>query len=191
MVGRTYSDPGEGAFLREHVDIHAVPFVDKDGVQKGDQGKLRHPHDHWEDYRGESIYAATRELKRQSPSWRGEFALALDLHCPYYRDDFIHFVAPEPDWMPRFDRFVHILSGSQQGPLRFDPKDCVPYGVGWNCGNSDFGEYFRQRGGAGLAFIIEFPYALVKGPPVTVAGARSFGGDLARAMVRYIQGQGS
>ena len=36
------------------VAVAAIPFVDKDGVEAGDQGKNRKPHDHNRDYAGEA-----------------------------------------------------------------------------------------------------------------------------------------
>jgi hypothetical protein len=38
------------------VEFCIAPFMDKDGVEEGDQGKLRWPHDHWEDYAEGSRY---------------------------------------------------------------------------------------------------------------------------------------
>ncbi|MCC6443715.1 MAG: hypothetical protein IT210_09710 [Armatimonadetes bacterium] len=56
----------ESVFLREHVDLHAVPFLDTDGVEEGDQGKNRSPHDH----NGISrIPRSTPPPGRWVPSW--------------------------------------------------------------------------------------------------------------------------
>lgn len=54
----TDSDP-DARWLRERVQFIIVPFVDLDGVEDGDQGKNRRPHDHGRDYEGASIFAAT------------------------------------------------------------------------------------------------------------------------------------
>ena len=40
-----------------------VPFVDKDGVEEGDQGKNRAPRDHNRDYAGASMYPETGALR--------------------------------------------------------------------------------------------------------------------------------
>ena len=40
----------------------AVPFVDKDGVEDGDQGKNRMPHDHARDYGPNAIYPEVRAI---------------------------------------------------------------------------------------------------------------------------------
>ncbi|OCT14827.1 hypothetical protein A8709_11705 [Paenibacillus pectinilyticus] len=51
------------AFL-DRFCIHFVPFVDIDGVENGDQGKGRAPHDHNRDYIDQPIYAVTRAIMR-------------------------------------------------------------------------------------------------------------------------------
>src|SRR5699024_2891825 len=43
-------------YLRKYVEFSFIPFVDKDGVEDGDQGKGRNPHDHNRDYRKSPIY---------------------------------------------------------------------------------------------------------------------------------------
>jgi len=46
IMEEVLADTEEGRWLREHVEFLVVPFVDKDGVEDGDQGKNRRPHDH-------------------------------------------------------------------------------------------------------------------------------------------------
>jgi hypothetical protein len=50
------SESKDGRWFRENVEVVIVPFMDKDGVEEGDQGKNRKPHDHNRDYIGESIH---------------------------------------------------------------------------------------------------------------------------------------
>ena len=74
------SDSAAGRQFRTSYVLYAVPFVDKDGVEEGDQGKNRKPHDHNRDYGEQSIYPevqAIKDLDRQVG-----FRFALDLHCP-------------------------------------------------------------------------------------------------------------
>jgi hypothetical protein len=51
------ADDETGRWYRQHVSAVLVPFVDKDGVEDGDQGKNRKPHDHNRDYAGENVHA--------------------------------------------------------------------------------------------------------------------------------------
>lgn len=73
----------DGRWFRENVEILAIPFVDKDGVEDGDQGKNRLPHDHNRDYKGKSIYPSVAAIRSFVPAWsEGRLKVAFDLHCP-------------------------------------------------------------------------------------------------------------
>ncbi|HNT37118.1 MAG TPA: M14 family zinc carboxypeptidase, partial [bacterium] len=89
LMQAVISNSEEFAWLRNNVEFLVVPFVDKDGVEDGDQGKMRHPHDHNRDYLGEpadSIYPEVRALREFVPKWSGGLLrVGLDLHCPYIR----------------------------------------------------------------------------------------------------------
>src|SRR5699024_396067 len=77
------ADPA-AQWLREHVELAGVPFVDLDGVEAGDQGKNRAPHDHGRDYGPtEGIYASVRAIRDllRDPT-RPPFDAVLDLRCP-------------------------------------------------------------------------------------------------------------
>lgn len=72
------SEPAQ-EFRRKYV-LYAVPFVDKDGVEEGDQGKNRRPHDHNRDYGEKSIYPEVQAIKKLDTE--KNFRFALDFHCP-------------------------------------------------------------------------------------------------------------
>ena len=86
----------DGRWLRDRVEFTVVPFMDKDGVEDGDQGKRRKPHDHWEDYGPDSLYPTVQALKRLLSRWDdGRLRFYLDLHCPWMRggsSEVIYFV---------------------------------------------------------------------------------------------------
>ncbi|MCY3021355.1 MAG: hypothetical protein NTW87_20260, partial [Planctomycetota bacterium] len=46
ILAAMLADDDTGRWYREHASAMIVPFVDKDGVEDGDQGKNRKPHDH-------------------------------------------------------------------------------------------------------------------------------------------------
>jgi len=74
------SDSPSGVALRKKYVVYAIPFVDKDGVENGDQGKNRQPHDHNRDYGEKSIYPeiiAIRKLDAEK-----DFRFTFDIHCP-------------------------------------------------------------------------------------------------------------
>ena len=80
FIAAAMADTPAGKKFRERHVLFAVPFVDKDGVEAGDQGKNRKPHDHNRDYGEESIYPEIRAIKRLHEKQR--FRYALDFHCP-------------------------------------------------------------------------------------------------------------
>src|SRR5690606_23561203 len=66
--------------------ILVIPFVDKDGVEKGEQGKNRRGRDHNKDYSGESIYPESQAIRAFLPVWgKNNLEALIDLHCPYIR----------------------------------------------------------------------------------------------------------
>ncbi|MBL8849865.1 MAG: hypothetical protein JNG89_09280, partial [Planctomycetaceae bacterium] len=81
----------DGAWLRENVELVVVPIMDVDGVEDGDQGKLRAPHDHWLDYGDGSLYEEVRALKQRFQDNPQPVDVALDIHCPSIRDEKLYF----------------------------------------------------------------------------------------------------
>ena len=78
--------PADDPFWKEYC-IYVVPMMDVAGVENGDQGKNRLPHDHnrdWED--GKEIYEVTKDLKafaRAKQADGKQIAMFIDFHCPY------------------------------------------------------------------------------------------------------------
>ncbi len=67
------------AFRAKHI-AYVIPFVDKDGVEKGDQGKNRKPHDHNRDYGEPSLYPEIIAIKQLDED--KDFKFTFDIHCP-------------------------------------------------------------------------------------------------------------
>lgn len=187
------ADDDDGRWLRQNVELITVPFMDKDGVEAGDQGKMRKPHDHWLDYAGESRYESVRALrKRFEREPRQRVDVALDLHCPYLRDQRIYFAtSPQPRVAAETARLSELLEQNQRGTLRHAAQDNMPFGKGWNTAET----YARQRSfalwadelpGIRVSGTLEVPYATVGGTAVTAASARAFGQDLARALRLFL-----
>ena len=186
------SDTKEGAWLRENAEFLAVPFVDKDGVEDGDQGKNRRPRDHNRDYDGQSVHASVRAIREQAPRWsEGKLRIALDLHCPGIRGENheeIYFVgSPDQAMWTRVLKFATLLEKTQRGPLVYRTANNIPFGKAWNTADSFKAGMSNSRWAAGLpgmvvATSIEIPYANAGGEVVTADSARAFGADLARAI---------
>jgi hypothetical protein len=194
-------DDRDLGWLRENVEFFIVPFMDKDGVEDGDQGKNRRPRDHVLDYEGESIYSSTAALREQIPSWsERKLKIVLDLHCPYLRNtnggwnELIYFVGP-PDKTVEKEmlEFATILSANLRGELIFQSDNFLPFGQDWNVAEDyiDKGlpvhHWTSTIEGILLSSILEIPYSMHEGQQVTPQNLRLFGKDLAIAMAKYLQ----
>jgi len=199
VVDAVLADTPLGRWFRENVELAAVPFMDKDGVEDGDQGKNRKPHDHNRDYLGESIYPSVAALKEFVPKWsRGRLRLAIDMHCPYIRgggdgtssNERIFFVGnPSREMWERQQQFCRILQQVQSGPLVYNVKNNLPWGEKWNTLKEprSCSRWTASLPGILVGTTIEIPYANVAGQPVTVESARALGHDLARAIRTYLE----
>jgi len=186
-----------GKWLREHVELLAIPFMDKDGVEDGDQGKNRKPHDHNRDYGGESIYPSVKALRELAPKWSGgRLHAAIDLHCPHIRgahNEVIYLVgSADPAIWKAQSRFGRILEAAATGPLPYRARNNLPFGKAWNTarnygGQKSFARWAGELPGIRLATTFEIPYANASRKPVTAESARAFGRDIAKALRRYLE----
>jgi len=198
LIAAVLADDQEGRWLREQAEFFIVPFVDKDGVEEGDQGKLRRPHDHWLDYAGRSIYPEVRAIRKRVAAWyAGRMHVALDIHCPYMTDRHIYLAgSADPRIAAALQRFSRLLASFATGPLRYDPRHNMPFGKGWNTPRT-YGQHksmalwAEQFPEMRLAATLEVPYAQVESEPVTPQSARRFGRDLARALYAFLRGTGA
>ena len=199
VIDAVLADTPDGRWFRQNVELVAIPFMDKDGVEDGDQGKNRKPHDHNRDYLGESIYPSVAALRELVPKWsRGRLRLAIDMHCPYIRgggdrqssNERIFFVGnPSQETWERQQQFCRILQQVQTGPLVYDPKHNLPWGQAWNTLEEprSCSRWTALLPGVLVGTTMEIPYANVAGQPVTVESARALGHDLALAIRTYLE----
>lgn len=200
------SEDPAARWLREHVEIAVVPFVDLDGVEDGDQGKNRAPHDHGRDYGPtEGIYASVRAIRDllRDPT-RPPFDAVLDLHCPNITaratDERIYFVgSPDAENWALVERLADELQRGATGPLPYRSSNNLPFGTAWNVAKNyvsrdgravpqqSIGWFLDNQPGTGLHGILEFPYATAEGVEVNASSARGFGVDLIRALGRYLR----
>jgi hypothetical protein len=197
LLAAVLADDPVGAWFQDTVDVLVVPFMDKDGVEQGDQGKNRRPRDHNRDYAGESVHPEVAALRALTPEWSGGLLrIALDLHCPYIRGDYnehIYMVgsADSAVW-ERQQAFGALLEEVNDGPLSYHVSDNLPHGEAWNRasnydGGLSFGRWAEGIPGIWLSGTIEIPYANVHGVPVTAESAHAFGRSLARAIKKYLE----
>ena len=195
IMDEVLGDTNEGRWLRERMEFFLVPFMDKDGVEEGDQGKNRKPHDHNRDYDGESRYASVRAVRELVTRRLGsrKIAFALDLHCPSIRgpnNERIYFVGgPDQANWARVGEFAKVLEAEQRGPLHYRAADNLPYGQAWNTLEGlprSFGRWAAAQPNVRVGTSLEIPYANVSETTVTPQNARAFGHDLARALTHYL-----
>ena len=176
---------------RKMYEISAVPFVDKDGVIDGDQGKNRRPHDHARDYGDSPIYPETKAIMALVKDER--FELMLDIHCPGLygaNNEHIYFVGPESK---RFEAETLALAGilaEEAAGLALFSGDVLLFGSAWNTGdNYKNGKPIRDWAD-GLDFVthavsIEIPFANARGTTLSADLMRLFGRIFARALLKY------
>ncbi len=181
--------------LLKNTAFYAVPFVDKDGAEEGDQGKNRLPRDHAQDYcRGASLYPETEALVRLVRAERP--CIVLDLHCPWLKfepNERLHFVGPESKRMERaMDAWAVRLERELPPGLPYSASDNIRFGTGWNtaenyakgrmlsccCGGFDF---------VRVALALEIPYANMRGCVLDAAKARELGSVLLRVAAAALQ----
>ena len=205
------SDTEDGRWLRDHGDFFIVPFVDKDGVEDGDQGKNRRPHDHNRDYI-QRIYPEIRAITEQVPAWSdGKPLFYFDLHCPWLRggsdgnapekgtNEYLYFVGKNPEvYLGHFEKlqhFANILETVKKGTIPYRSSFNLPYGVSWNIASTWKTEsnLLNSSGwGATLpnaifSASIEIPFANASGVVVDAVSARELGYDLAKAIRVYLE----
>ena len=183
-------------WLKSKVEFSLIPFMDKDGVENGDQGKNRMPHDHNRDYTGTSIYASVDALRKWVPVWsENKLAVTLDLHCPWIKaenNENIYVVGSLDEKIADQQRlFCRILKSTNSGELKISEKFFFPFGKDWNSTEKatpglSFSKWSAQLEGVKLPISIEFPYANNEGQTITQENARAFGIDLAKAIKKYL-----
>lgn len=188
----------DDSWLRRNVQFAVIPFVDKDGVEDGDQGKNRRPRDHNRDYDGQSVHPTTAAIRQWAPAWSaGRLAFALDMHCPWIRGDHnedIYFPGGEDqrNW-GEIVKFSRILERVNKGPLPYSTSNNLPFGTAWNNASNysqgmSFARWATALPGTRAAGTIEIPYANCGTVDVTPASARALGHALAAALRQYLHG---
>ena len=191
-------DQQEGKWFRENVEALIIPFVDKDGVEKGEQGKGRRGRDHNLDYAGQSIYPEIAAIRSFVPAWsKGKLVVGIDLHCPWIRGDEhekIHQVGSSGNAMQQEQRKFGLLLEKQtvNAQLNYNVTDDLMFGTLWNTLKSNdsagrFKDWIAEIPSVKLRTTIELPYANASGKAVTQESARNFGKDMAIAIIQYLK----
>jgi len=189
ILDEILSESEDGRWFRRNVEVAAVPFMDKDGVEEGDQGKNRKPHDHNRDYIDEPIYPSVRALKEFLPNWsNGKLKFTLDMHCPYIKDRHIFFTMKGGGSLEENTRrFINLLEKHQRGPLRFSTKHSKVWPPSWGDQSKTNQGWCGTLPRIEVATGMELPYAKNGNQPVTPDRARALGRDIVRAIRVYLE----
>ncbi len=143
------------------VSLFCVPFVDYDGVLRGDQGKNRFPHDHNRDYtRAQAAhYPSVAKIREYIDTHKVLFG--FDFHSPYHAvDEFVFQVQKTWDRLDRLQHFGDLLKDSiTNDSLQYDPAHDLKPDVGWNTvGTPTSSTYLLEGNESCVAFSLETPY---------------------------------
>ena len=192
-VGEAFlADDDLGRWLRENVELMMVPFVDYDGAQAGDQGKLRKPHDHNRDYT-EFVYPETKAIAQWIERHaHGRLDMFIDVHCPWIRgkyNEWLYTPWKDPKILPdpaAERRFSELLETLQCGTMRYRAADDLPFGKEWNKGVNYAQGWSgviwacHKVKGLKIARSYEVPFANANGAVVTPETCRALGHDTAK-----------
>jgi len=192
LLREAISDSPAGVEFRRRFRLFCVPIVDKDGVQAGDQGKNRHPHDHNRDYGENPLYPEIRAI--QSLGEEHDIHYELDLHCPYLRGDLheaFHFLGLG---LPHVRDNVAELNDclkEQRPPIAMAPLSFLvdpqkPGAINPRIGS----HHFALRKNSVFAATLEIPYAQPN-CPLDQDLARAFGSAIVKAwlMAKFLPEQ--
>ena len=177
--------------------------MDKDGVEDGDQGKNRRPHDHNRDYMA-GIYTSVRAFKellvRES---HGKRIVFFDLHSPHVRsfpncpeqDCAFTFGSPVPKNNARVNAFRrNWMETAKGGALAYDGKNDIKAGKGYSvkmekdrdAGLLSSRYWVESQPNCWMSACCEFGYSLCNGI-YSQAGGRELGRSLLKAAARTVK----
>jgi len=179
------SDSPAGIEFRKRYVLYSVPIVDKDGVQAGDQGKNRRPHDHNRDWGEVNIYPEVKAIQKLAESEHIQFG--LDLHCPALRGE-VHTVfyfagITIPHIHDNVNELIRWLEEERPPAVRWPHNFMKPIPTSKPVNNMRFSHYFAYKERMVLAATLEVPYTQPE-CPLDAAMARQYGASLLKAWVR-------
>lgn len=183
FLAEAMADTEAGEAFRSRYVLYAVPLVDTDGVEEGDQGKNRKPHDHNRDYTKEGIYPEVQAIMKLGDEQKFQFA--IDFHCPtLVMDDHqvMYFVGARRHPRYNFENVAEFCKNMKSGL-----PSTAPHGpLNWLRDEDDRSpknsRYFGFQEQAIMSATLEFPFA----PPnkkTDVASCREYGRVILRAFV--------
>ena len=170
--------------LFENYRFHVIPFVDIDGVELGEQGKDRPPHDHNRDYIEKPIYNYTKAIYEYIKDKEIDFY--LDCHCPLKwgrRQDEPSFYCRPLDNKPESQKFLEYITEISTLPdsaIKF--KGDVRQSSSVQSSNG----YFSDVKKAKISFTVETPYSGNLEQGYTVENLHQWGANLLKAIEKTL-----
>ena len=193
------SETSAGAsWLKDNASIHVIPFIDIDGVEAGDQGKNRAPHDHNRDYGSATRWPETEAYRNYVQKLNKIPDIGFDIHCPWIRRDrneTAFIVGLEGDAIQERQRnLLNDWVAANKGELPNNGEDFIAFGVDWNNRKktgteklNNCSRWLHETLGVKLAATLETPYGLVHNIKVSEANLHQLGAELAEATASYLQ----
>jgi len=169
-------------FRQKHV-LYAVPLVDRDGVEEGDQGKNRRPHDHNRDYGEESIYPEVQAIKKLDS--QHDFRFALDFHCPTLvmpDHQVMYFVGPKHHPQLNFQNVSEFAGWIKKGLPKTAPSGPHVWLRPTSKPAPMNSNYFGFKQGTVMAATLEIPFS-PPGKTMDPASCRQYGKTILGAWV--------
>ncbi len=205
-IEEALSGSAEGEWLRDNADCVFVPFMDKDGVEDGDQGKNRRPYDHNRDYlkgRYTSVRAIKELMVKESV---GKRIVYIDLHSPHVRslpncpeqDQAFSFGSSDARLNANWNVFRKKWAEAQKGgALVYDGKFDIQAGTGHSAVVEKEGKkgllssrhWVETLTNCHMSTCCEFGYSLCGGV-YSPAAARELGRNMMKAAVRMAREAG-
>lgn len=178
--------------LLKSYKIHIIPFVDIDGVEKGDQGKSRAPRDHNRDYTEQPLYRSTCAIMDYVRTI--DLCMAIDFHCPNWGDyhDYPFLVKKESPIKEQLDLLGFFLKASTSNcnngsKIVYHGIHDLEMGEKWNVPTVGKASNFFVQQNAQLSCTLEFPYFGTGTAVITTKSCRQFGKDFAIALEQYFK----
>lgn len=171
--------------------VFCVPFVDYEGVIRGDQGKSRAPHDHNRDYSYDekSIYPECNAIKKYVTENSCHYG--FDFHSPWHKsgeNDNVFIVQNSIEKLKQLNRFGELFEESiTYDSLKYEHKNDYPPETGWNKGGAQFANYMKLMEENNIAFSLETTYFGTSDNKVSEVNLLELGHCFAKALKKYIE----
>lgn len=189
----SYAIEGIVTYVLNHAEMftgyrfHILPFADLDGVEAGDQGKCRIPHDHNRDYIDAPIYPEIRDWMTYVRSLN--VIAGFDFHCPWKwggENDQTYFVYQTEaiEFNNKLsDIFARVTQAGDRNQIKHGGMHNLELHQSWNRPAQTASRFYGECD-AMPVFTFEIPY-FGKETMYSCEKVRQLGADFAEALSVY------